>query len=382
MSTLDIDISAREDNPAWLTYGAPVFTVVAALAVSSVALLLLPLITDGRIESVSPIAAYSEMFISTMSSPLGIEQTIVRSVPLILTGLAVYFPLRAGLWNIGAEGQLFMGALVGTWIGLNVSLPLAALIPVMLIGAGLAGAIWGGIPGYLRAKYDVNEIITTLLLVFVAQEITNYMVRGPMKGDGANFPVTNLLPNAALLPDIGAQIPGFGEVSVHAGIVVALLLGLITWYIVNKTRYGFAITFTGSNHEAAKQGGMNTTFIYVLVLLMGGFFAGVAGIGEIAGVQDRLRPAFSNGYGFTAIPIALLGRNGAWQVTLAAVFFALLFVGGSNMEITYGVPAALIEVIQALIILFLITAEFFKRYEVDVSFGEPAGEATAAEGDL
>lgn len=357
---VDVEISAREDTPRWLAYGTPVFTVVAALAVSAIALIVL---------EVNPVAAYETMFVETITTKFGIRQTLIKAVPLILTGLAVYLPLKAGLWNIGAEGQLYVGAIVGAWIGINFGAPLYIRLPVLLLGAALAGGVWAGVPGWLRAKWDINEIITTLLLSFVAIQLANYMVRGPMQGGQGNFPVSDMLPTAGQLPTL------FGT-GVHAGIVVAVAMVVVTYILINTTRLGFEIAFVGSNHEAAEQAGMSTFKVYLLVFALGGAFAGLAGIGEVAGVQGRLRPDFSPGYGFTAIPIALLGRNGAFRVLLAGVFFALLFVGGSSMEVQFGVPAALVEVIQALIILFLITAEFFKAYSVDLSIEQPETGAT------
>ncbi|WP_415381258.1 ABC transporter permease [Halosimplex sp. TS25] len=359
---LSVELSARDEVPTWLAYGTPVFTVVGALALSAVALVAL---------SVDPIAAYNTMFVETLTDPFGLRQTATRTVPLVLTGLAVYLPLRAGLWNVGAEGQLYAGAVVGTWLALNVSLPMVALIPLALAGAGVAGGLWAGIPGYLKAKWDVNEIITTLLLTFVATQFASYLVRGPMQGGSGNFPGSELLPDAA-------QFPAIPVLDVHAGFLVGLLAVAVTAIVVGRTRVGFDITFVGSNPLAAAQAGMSTFRVYLFVFLVGGAFAGIAGFNEISGVQERLRPEFSPGYGFTAIPIALLGRNGAARVLLAAAFFALLFVGGSKLEVSYGVPAALVDVIQALVILCLITAEFFKRYSVDVEVTRepaPAGGA-------
>lgn len=358
---VDVELSGREEIPVWLAYGTPVFTVVAALLVGAVALAAL---------DVDPLSAYDTMFVGTLTNEFGLSQVLVRSVPLILTGLAVYLPLRGGLWNIGAEGQLYAGAIVGTWVGLNVSAPMVVRLPLMLLGAGAMGAIWAGIPAWLRAKWDVNEIITTLLLVFVAIEVTGYMVRGPMQGGAGNFPVSALLPPAASLP----SLPG---TSVHAGLLVALLMVAVVAVVMGRTRLGFEITFVGSNPDAAEQAGMSTYRVYLFVLVAAGALAGMAGVIEIAGVQDRLRPEFSPGYGFTAIPVALLGRNGAGRVLLAGLFFALLFVGGSSMEIVYGVPAALVDVIQALVILFLITAEFFKEYRVDISVDRGPREGPA-----
>ena len=370
---VELDLRARESVPTWLGYATPVFTVLAALAVSAVALLVL---------DVSPVAAYGTMFVDTLTSEFGITETIVKSVPLILTGLAVYVPLRAGLWNIGAEGQLILGALAGTWVGVNVSLPPVALLPLMFVAAAAAGALWAGIPGWLRAKWDVNEIITSLLLTFAAVQIQNYLLRGPMRGGTGNFPGT------ALLSEFGATLPKIGDfvslpyvAGVHLGLPVALLMVAVTYVLFAKTRTGFEVTFVGSNDEAAVQAGMSKYRVYIFVFLLAGAFAGIAGIAEIAGVQGRFRPSFGPGYGFTAIPIALLGRNSAIKVMLAGLFFALLFVGGTSMEVAHGVPAALVEIIQALVILFLITAEFFKRYRVGISIErEPTGATPTAQG--
>ncbi|PSQ32990.1 ABC transporter permease [Halobacteriales archaeon SW_10_68_16] len=359
---MEVELEAREDVPRWMAYATPVFTVLAALAVSGVALIAL---------DVSPVAAYTTMFVTTSTSVFGLQETAIKAIPLILTGLAVYLPLRAGLWNIGAEGQLFLGAIVGTWVAINVSLPMVALLPAMFLGAGLAGAVWAGVPGWLRARYGINEIITTLLLVFVAGNLKNYLLRGPMQGGTGNFPQSARFSDAATIPGL------FGS-GIHAGLVVAVAAGLLAYVLVTKTRLGFEIPFVGSNHEAAEQAGMSTRKVYVFVFVVGGALAAMGGIAEIAGIHGRFRAGFAPGYGFTAIVIALLGRNSALKVLLAAVFFALLIVGGSSMEVTHGVPAALTEVIQALIILFLITAEFFKRYRVGVSFDRGPAEEKAA----
>ncbi|MFB6353932.1 MAG: ABC transporter permease [Halobacteriales archaeon] len=358
---VDVELTARQDVPAWLVYGTPVFTVLGALLLSSVALLVL---------GVDPLAGYYTMFVDPWTSQFGIANVLEKSVPLILAGLAVYLPLRAGLWNIGATGQLYIGAIIGTWVGLNVSLPGLLLVPLMLVVAGVGGGVWGFIPGYLRARWDVNEIIVSLLIAYAAIRINGYVVRGPMQGGLGNFPQSAILPAAAQLPDI----PVLGA---HVGFLVALLAVGAAWVLVKRARIGYEITVVGANPDAARQAGMRSSAIYVLVFVVGGALAGMAGVIEIAGIQGRLRPEFSPGYGFTAIPIALLGRNGAVQVFVAALFFGLLFVGGTALEINYSVPAALVDVIQALIILFLITAEFFKQFAIDVTveFGRAAEPA-------
>ena len=362
---VDMELTPRDDVPSWLVYGTPVFTIVAALAVSSIALIAL---------EVSPVAAYNVMFVDTLTTEFGLRQTLIEAVPLVLAGLAVYLPLQAELWNVGAEGQLLLGAVAGTWVGLNVSLPSYLLVPLMFLAAAGVGAIWAGIPALLRAKWDINEIITTLLLTFVASDVMSYLVRGPMQSPTGNFPQTSILPAAA-------QLPSIPWLDVHAGIVLAVVSVGAVAAVLTQTRLGFEITFVGSNAEAAAQAGMSKTTVYLFVLVAGGVLAAFAGLAEIAGNQARLRAAFDPGYGFTAIPIALLGRNSAVNVAVAGLFFAVLFVGGDSLSIALGVPAALIEIIQALIILFLITAEFFKRYEVDVTTsGRRSGAAAGATG--
>lgn len=365
---LNVELTARQDVPTWMAYGTPVFTILAALLVSGFALLAL---------DVNPIAAYNVMFVQTLTSDFGLTNTIAKGVPLIFAGLAVYLPLKAQLWNIGAEGQLFMGAIVGTWIGLNVSLPIYALLPLMFVGGGLAGAAWIVIPAWLRAKLGINEIITTLLFVFVATEIMSYLVRGPMQAPGANFPQSSELPAAAELP----LIPVIGYPS---GIILAVALVAVTYAVINHTRLGYEITFIGANDKAAEHAGMSKFKIYIIVLMAGGAMAGFAGVSEISGVQGRLRASFAPGYGFTAIPIALLGRNGAFRVMLAALFFAVLFVGGSSIQTLLGVPSAIVDIIQALIILFLITAEFFKQYSIDLGIerAPETGGASRLDGDV
>ncbi|MEF8851721.1 MAG: ABC transporter permease [Haloarculaceae archaeon] len=364
----ELDVSARERVPRWINYGTPVFTVVAALVVSSVALVAL---------GVNPVAAYGTMFLDTLTTPFGVTEVLLRSVPLVLTGLAVYLPLRAGLWNIGAEGQLFLGAIVGTWLGLTVGGPSVLVVPVMLAGAGVAGGLWGLVPGLLRARRGVNEIIVSLMLTFVGVEFAGFLVRGPMKGGQGNFPVSETLPAAAQLPTLGALVGGFERV--HVGVLVAVLATVAIRYLLRSTRTGYEVTVTGANADAAEGSGIDVERVYVLVFVVGGVLAGTAGAIEIAGIQGRLRPNFSPGYGFTAIPIALLGRHGAVRVFLAGLFFAVLVVGGSSMELAFQVPAAIVEVIQALVILFLITAEFFKRYRISIERKQAAPGAAGSD---
>lgn len=365
---VSIEVDERRNVPLWIAYGTPVFTVLAALGVGSFALVAL---------GVSPITGYKAMFVDTLTSQLGLQNTLMKAVPLILAGLAVYLPMKAQLWNIGAEGQIYLGAIAGTWVGLNTEMALWARLPLMFVAASVAGAFWAGVPAWLRAKWGVNEIITTLLLTFVGANVMSYLVRGPMRSPSGNFPQTDILPNAGQLP----VIPG---TDVHIGVFLAIAAVIFISLLMNTTKFGFEITFIGSNDAAAARAGMSKFRVYLFVFLVGGAFAAMAGLTEVAGTQTRLRASFEPGYGWTAIPIALLGRNGAFRVMLAATFFALLFVGGDGLGVSLGVPSALIDVIQALVILFLITAEFFKNYQINIIIQsrKAAAETGHAEGDV
>ncbi len=348
-----VSFKTRESLPTWLSYSMPILTVLGALIVSAI-----PLAWLG----VNPLSAYREIFISTPLSVRGMANVLVTTVPLFLAGLAVYIPLRAGLWNIGAEGQLFVGAIVGTAIALNVEWPLYLLLPTMIVAAGIAGGIYGAIPGYLRAKHNVNEIISSLMLTFTATTFTGYLLRGPMQGRGGQS-ATERLPEAARLPTVIHP-------RLHVGVGLLIIVAIVSYLLLNNTRLGYEITLIGSNPTAAVQAGISEYKTYIVVFVLGGLLAGVAGIVEIAGVHGRLFEGFSPEYGFTAIAVALLGRNGVLQVLLAALFFGVITTGGTTIAVTLNVPTAIINVIVALTILFLLTGEFIKSHRVAVDFGQ------------
>jgi len=351
-----VDVSSRESLPRWVEYSLPLLTVVAALGVSAI-----PLAWLG----VSPLQSYREIFVSNPTNIRGIANILVTTVPLFLAGLAVYLPLRAGLWNIGAEGQLFVGAIVGSAIALNLSWPAYALLPAMFLFAGIAGGLYGAIPGYLRAKHNVNEIISSLMLTFTATTFAGYLLRGPMQGEGGQS-ATEQLPTAARLPTVGHP-------RLHVGVVALVIVAVLGYLLLNRTRLGYEITLIGANPASAVQSGISKYKTYVLVFVIGGSLAGLAGIIEIAGVHGRLFEEFSPEYGFTAIAVALLGRNGVFQVLLAALFFGVITAGGTTIAVTQNVPTAIINVIVALTILFLLTAEFIKDHRLTISFDRSSG---------
>lgn len=357
--SVNLEFERREEVGKWTGVVAPILTILASLLVGAVALVM---------TGANPIDAYTYIFLYPLSSFSGVQTTLIRAVPITLAGLAVYIPYKAGLWNIGAEGQLYVGAIVATWIGTSVSAQPVVLLTAMFVLAGLAGGAWGFIPGYLRAKLGVNEIIVTLLMTFVAFDVNEYLIRGPLQGT-PGFPASDPLPPEAVLPSLGELVPFLGSFDVHVGLFIALGAVGLVYVAERKTKFGYEMRLVDANPNAAKQSGVSLFWTFVLSMSLAGVLAGAAGMIELSGVQGKLQSGFSPGYGFTAIPIALLGRKGAFRVLLASLFFALLFVGSATASIRAGVPASILDVIQALVILFLITGEFFKRYRIAVNFG-------------
>jgi simple sugar transport system permease protein len=318
-------------------------TILLALLVG-----MIPLILTGN----NPVRAYMALFQGAFGSKHGLTETLVKAIPLILTGLAVSFPLRAGFWNIGAEGQLYLGAIAATWVALTFGhLTSFILLPLVILSGFLAGALWGLIPAFLKIRLQVNEILLTLMMNYVAVNGSNYLVYGPLKDpQGANFPITATFSEAAWLP----RLPG---TRLHAGIILAFTMAGVLYLILSKTRLGYEIKVVGANPRVALYGGISLMTITLIVMMIGGGLAGLAGVGEVAGLQHRLRKDISPGYGYTAIPIALLGKGHPIGVTIAALLFGALFVGGSHMQQTTKVPVALISIIQALVVLFVVAGE-------------------------
>lgn len=357
MVNASIELTPRQETTRRLSLMVQVVTVLLALAVASIAIWAV---------DANPITVYSGMFLSSFTDPLQAARVLNRGAPLILAGLAVYIPLRSGLYNIGAQGQFILGGLVTVWVGTTLPEMLGIGTDGPLVFAAafvlslLVGVVWVFVPVYLYTKYEVNEILTTLMLVFTAERLSAYLISGPMQTAGGAFPRTD---------SIAFELPTIFGTRVNVGIVFALLAVGGTWWLVNRTRLGYEIILSGSNDSVAEQAGISTTKVTFVTFMLAAAFAGLAGFIEVAGQQPSLTIGWEPGYGWTAIPIALLGRRGAVQTMLAGFLFALILVGGLYMETTAGVPSAISQIIEALIILFLISGEVVKSYRFDIHLG-------------
>lgn len=331
---------------------APVVTMLLALIVGIIPLLWL---------KINPLEAYKSLFFGSCGDVYCFSETLVKAIPLMLCGLAVAFPLTANRWNIGAEGQFLMGAFGASVVGLSFPmLPGFLLVPLMVLAGFAAGAFWGLIPGYLNSRFNVSEIIVTLMMNYIALNWVAYLVYGPLRDrEGySNFPVTPKFVRHAWFPRI---IQG---TRLHIGLFLAIVAAIILYIVIKRTRIGYEIRIVGANPLVAQYGGINTTRVVILVMTVAGGIAALAGVGEVAALHHQLRNDIAIGYGYSAIPVALLGKGHPLGILVSALLFAALLVGGSNMQQDLGVPVALISVIQALVVLFIVAGDTLQKYHI------------------
>lgn len=298
-------------------------------------------------------AAYWALLQGSVGSLKAISETLTAATPLILAGLSVAIAFRAGLFNIGTEGQLLMGGMFAVWAGFTfVGLPFYVHLPLALLAGVIGGAIWGFIPGFLKAKTGAHEVITTIMLNYIALRLVDFLLKTEIfQREGRNDPVSKTVEASAQLPLLLGWInPGL---RVHLGLIVALAAAAFIHWLLFRTTTGFEFRAVGANPKAARYAGMSITKTYVLVMVIGGALAGLAGAGQVLGVLDRATPGFSSGLGFDAIAVALLGRSNPWGVVAAALLFGGLSAGGQQMQVSADVGIDLISVIQALIIIFV-----------------------------
>ncbi|MBI6545396.1 MAG: ABC transporter permease [Cyanobacteria bacterium NC_groundwater_1444_Ag_S-0.65um_54_12] len=288
-------------------------------------------------------------------------ETLLTTTPLLLAALAVAIGLRGGLFNIGVEGQFLLGGLASVWVGSHLTfLPGPLLLPVILLAGMAGGAVWAAIAGILKARFGAHEVITTIMLNYIAMKGVAYLVRGPLHGPGP-IPQTPYIMETAHLPIL---IP---DTRLHAGLLLALLIALAVWWFLWKTPWGFAMRAVGLNPAAAEYAGVGMRRTLVGTMALSGALAGMAGGVQIAGVDFRLvQEGFSAGYGYDSIAVSLLGLNSPFGIILAAWLFAALRSGAAQMQVDAGVSSQIISVLQALVIL-LVAAEAGIRHTFDLA---------------
>ncbi len=325
----------------------PVFAVIVALILGALTMLAtnVDLPTIGR--------SYVALLQGSVGSLKAVSETLTAAAPLVLAGLGLALGFRAGLFNIGAEGQLLMGGMAAVIMGFSFpGLPFVVLMPLCLLAGAAMGAFYASIAGYLRAATGAHEVISTIMLNLMSYRILDYLLRQPwVQREGRQDPVSKSVPDSAELPRLLEWIDP--NLRVHAGIFLVLIAVVFVWWLLFRTRIGFEFRASGENAEAARYAGMRSKLIIVAAMATAGALAGLAGANQVLGVLGRATPGFSAGIGFDAIAVALLGRSHPVGVLMAGLLFGALEAGGRQMQVDAGVSIDLIAIIQALIIVFI-----------------------------
>jgi simple sugar transport system permease protein len=333
------------------------FPLIAVLAAFIVGGILILIVGDN------PFSTYRLLLGAALSWPDGIGYTLFQATPLIFTGLAVLVGFRCGLFNIGAEGQLYVGAFATAWVGITFAgLSSWLLIPLCFAAAILSGAFWAGIPGVLKARFGSHEVINTIMLNFIAVALVSYFTQYHYKAPGDPIMETVPIGAGAHIPRLGKFIHGFPErIPLNVAFLLALLCCLLVYLFLWRTKWGYEIRATGSNPLAAEYGGISIRKQIVLAMAVSGGLAGMVAINEVLGYRYRYYDGFSDNYGFTGIAVALLGRNHPVGVILAALLFAVLQHGGIYVDgFSEHVTKDIVQVLQGIIILFVAAESFFK----------------------
>ena len=307
------------------------------------------------VAGVSPWDAYGALFGGAFLDYYGLASTLAKMSPILLAGLAVIVPLRVGLLNIGAEGQIYMGGLFSSMAALLLPEMSPYLqVPLCVIAGALGGCLWGMIPGYLKAYRGINEVIITILLNFIAINLVSYVAGGPMMQEGAPYPYSEEIREGLWLPYIMPQTDA------HLGVLVGIVLCLVAWFVFRFTTVGFGLGMIGKNPTAATYAGLHVRRNVVAVMFVAGAIGGLAGTFEVLGLKHRLYHLFSPGYGFDGIVVAFLAQLSPLMAPISAFFLSGLKVGGLIMQRAVGLESTVVEAIQGLVIIFVAASLAFR----------------------
>jgi len=346
-----LQVEPRREPSRLLWALTPVLALVLTMAVATG---LFAALGYGAVDS------FLAFFVSPLTSLNGLSELAVKGAPLLMIAAGLAMAFRAGVSNIGAEGQLIMGAIAGSGVALafwDQSGPW--ILPLMLLAGVLGGMAWAAIPAFLRVRFAVSEILTSLMLTYVAQLFLNLLVYGPWRDpEGLNFPQSRLFNDDETL---GVLVDG---TRLHPGTLAALGLALAAWVLMSRSLLGFRIRTVGESAAAARYAGFGTDRLVWVTLLASGGLAGLAGLFEVAGPIGQLIPEITPGYGFTAIIVAFLGRLHPLGIVPAALVVALSYIGGENAQVAVGLPKAVTGVVQGLLLFVLLASDFLVRYRL------------------
>jgi simple sugar transport system permease protein len=356
-----LELSPRQNIRPGLRALASVLAFLAAFLFAGIVIWLM-----GR----SPLAAFDVYVGQPLTDPWSLQEIAIKATPLALIAIGLSYCFRANLWNIGAEGQYTIGAIFGSWLALATHGTDAGfwVLPAMLVLGALGGMLYGLIPAFLKTRFSVNEILTSLMLVYVAQLLLDYLARGPWRDPkGFNFPQSVTFDPAATLPPILE-----GE-RIHYGALFAVAAVLVTAVVLGRTLFGYRLRLAGDAPRAARFAGFSPHATTLAVFAISGGLAGLAGISEVSGQIGQMQPSISPGYGFTAITVAFLGRLNPFGILLAALVVALTFIGGESAQIQLKLPVDLTQAFQGILLLFVLAGDALVSYRVRlVGRGVPA----------
>jgi general nucleoside transport system permease protein len=344
-------LEARRETARVMVYAAPLLAVVLTLICGALLF---------QVMGFSAPEALYNFFIVPINNVYGLGELAVKATPLVMIAIGLSLGFRANVWNIGAEGQLTMGALAGGAVGLALNGSEAFYVmPVMLLAGTIGGALYAGIPAFLRTRFNTSEILVSLMLTYVALLMLSLLVRGPLRDpQGFGFPQSESFSGASLLPVV------FDGTRVHIGALLALLAVAAGWVLVARSFVGFQIRVAGLAPAAGRYAGFSQNALIWLSLLVAGGLSGLAGVLEVAGPIGQLQPQISPGYGFTAIIVAFLGRLHPVGILLAGLLVALSYLGGEQVQLDPGLPQAVTGVFQGLLLFFLLACDVLVGYRI------------------
>ena len=347
----------RLGTPKWLPVATSVGAVIVALIIGGIVI---------QLGGGQPLKSYQYILKAAFGNVGVFNDTLVKSTPLILVGLACALTFRMRLWNIGAEGQFYMGAWGASAVVLlpilSADTPRALMLLVMGVAGFACGALWGFIPGYLKAKLNVNEVVTTLMMNYIATSWVLFWVFGAWSEGG--FQMSRMFPKSAWMPrllDYAKQVPFFSGLTLHSGILLGLIAAAVVWFIIYRSKWGYEIRLIGDNPRAANYAGIDIVRNTVLVMMLSGGLAGLAGMSEISGVVHRLQSAISPGYGFTGIIVAWLAKLHPVAVILVSILFGGLILAGREIQ-----PSGVPRMLQGIILFCVIASDVLLRYRIQL----------------
>ena len=307
-----------------------------------------------------PVSALRTFFIAPVSSKNGVAELLLKAAPLMLIAQGLAIGFRANVWNIGAEGQLALGAICASALAIGFDGTASGwLLPAMLVAGAVGGMAWAAIPAWLRTRFNASEILVTLMLTYVGSLLLSYLVHGPMRDpQGLNFPQSILFGEAALFPSLMAGT------RLNASVLLAPIAAAAAWLFVSKSFVGYQMLVGGLAPPAARYAGFSEKRAVWLALLIGGGAAGVAGVAEVAGPLGQLLPVVSPGYGFAAIIVAFVGRLHPLGIALASLLMSLLYLGGESAQVALGLPSAITGLFQGMLLFFLLGSDVFVYYRI------------------